>query len=324
MSDREKIFRRIRNSAVIKNPLLFEAVGLCPVVAIAVSLRSAVYLAVITAMQMIVCEVLASGLLKNVRRYLRVALYFVFGIAIIYPIMYLTNRFIPFVSVNLGIYLPLMAVNSLVALHCERIAVKNTVKNSFVDAVSASLSYGAVTVVTGSFRELLGNGTICGFDIHLPVKVSALLLPFGGLIILGFASAVLKSFIVRRYPEESPDKSFDTSEIRRSLRGSFKDLMNDDFNPYGDSDAEVKQESAFDLARKNRDKKVKKLMKPVKKDNIKNRKQEAKIAESTAEKASRNAYVSEFTVILEELEEYKKTYEAQKNSETQNDGGEEE
>ena len=121
-------FKRIRNSAVIKNPLLFEAIGLCPVVAIAISLRLSIFLAVVTAIEMIVCEVLASLLLKNVRRYWRVALYAIFGVGIIFPIMIFVNRFFPEISINFGIYLPLMAVNSLLALHCERVAVKNNVK----------------------------------------------------------------------------------------------------------------------------------------------------------------------------------------------------
>ena len=43
-----RITKRIRNSAVIKSPLLFEAIGLCPVVAIALSLKQALFLAVVT------------------------------------------------------------------------------------------------------------------------------------------------------------------------------------------------------------------------------------------------------------------------------------
>ena len=123
-------FKRIRNSAVIKNPLLFEAIGLCPVVAIAISLRLSIFLAVVTAIEMIVCEVLASLLLKNVRRYWRVALYAIFGVGVIFPIMIFVNRFFPEISINFGIYLPLMAVNSLIALHCERVAVKNNIKDT--------------------------------------------------------------------------------------------------------------------------------------------------------------------------------------------------
>ena len=77
MSEKNNIFKRVLNSAVIKNPLLFEAVGLCPVVAITLSLKLAVFLAVVTAIELIVCELLTSLLLKNIRRYWRVLLYVV-------------------------------------------------------------------------------------------------------------------------------------------------------------------------------------------------------------------------------------------------------
>ena len=54
MSDKKAMLKRIRNSALIKNPLLFEAIGLCPVVAIACSLKLAIFLAVVTAVELIV------------------------------------------------------------------------------------------------------------------------------------------------------------------------------------------------------------------------------------------------------------------------------
>ena len=243
-------FKRIRNSAVIKNPLLFEAIGLCPVVAIAISLRLSIFLAVVTAVEMIVCEVLASLLLKNVRRYWRVALYAIFGVGIIFPIMIFVNKFFPDISINFGIYLPLMAVNSLIALHCERVAVKNNIKDSFVDAASASLSYGVVAILVGFLRELFANGSIADISINMPVKFSALATPFGGLLIIGFLAAGLKAFVMKKYPAKSPDRAFDTSEIRRSLRGSLKELMKDDFDPYGEGTNET--ESAFIRVRKER------------------------------------------------------------------------
>mgnify|MGYP003305061464 CR=1 FL=1 len=235
MSNKNHTLKTIRNSAIIKNPILFEAIGLCPVVAIAYSLKLAIFLAVVTAVELIVCEVLASKFLKNVRRYWRVALYTVFGVAIIFPTMYGIDKLFPNISANFGVYLPLMAVNSLIALHCERVAVKNDVKTSFIDAVSSSLSYGVVAIITGFVREFLGNGTIWGYDINIPVKLPAFLMPFGGLLLMGFFAAGLKAFVGVKYPEANPNKAFDTSEIRRSLRGNLLELMRDDFNPYGDS-----------------------------------------------------------------------------------------
>lgn len=344
MSDNSRTFKRIRNSAIIKNPLLFEAIGLCPVVAIAYSLKLSVFLAVVTAIELIVCEVLASLLLKNVRRYWRVALYAVFGVGVIFPIMIFTNRFFPDLTINFGIYLPLMAVNSLIALHCERVAVKNTVKDSLIDALSASLSYGAVTIIVGFLRELFANGSIGGININMPVTFLALATPFGGFLIIGFAAAGLKAFIMKKYPDKSPDRAFDTSEIRRSLRGSLKELMKDDFDPYGDGANET--ESAFIRVRKERKLKAeqtefntKEIEKEVttevtekpekpKKQKVKKEKtskikksKETPAREPRVRPENERTYLDDFSDMLSELEDYKNRTETK----TENtDGGDEE
>lgn len=340
-------FKRIRNSAVIKNPLLFEAIGLCPVVAIATSLRLSIFLAVVTAIEMIVCEVLASLLLKNVRRYWRVMLYAIFGVAVIFPIMILVNRFFPDISINFGIYLPLMAVNSLIALHCERVAVKNNVKDSFIDAASASLSYGAVTILVGFLRELFANGSIADISINMPVKFPALATPFGGLLIIGFLAAGLKAFVMAKYPDKSPDRAFDTSEIRRSLRGSLKELMKDDFDPYGEGANET--ESAFIRVRKERKlkaeetqfhtkevtdisettvqtttekpKKIKKEKKKKEKPSKLKKQTETPRREPRTRNENERTYLDDFSDMLTELEEYKN----RTDTETEKtDGGDEE
>lgn len=339
-------FKRIINSAVIKNPLLFEAIGLCPVVAIAISLRLSIFLAVVTAIEMIVCEVLASLLLKNVRRYWRVALYAIFGVGIIFPIMIFVNRFFPDISINFGIYLPLMAVNSLIALHCERVAVKNNVKDSFVDAVSASLSYSAVTILVGFLRELFANGSIADVSINMPVKFPALATPFGGLLIIGFLAAGLKAFVMKKYPDKSPDRAFDTSEIRRSLRGSLKELMKDDFDPYGEGTNET--ESAFIRVRKERKlkaeetqfntkeftdvsenevqttekpEKIKKEKKKKDKPSKLKKQTETPRREPRPRNENERTYLDDFSDMLTELEEYK----SRTDTETEKtDGGDEE
>lgn len=340
-------FKRIRNSAVIKNPLLFEAIGLCPVVAIAISLRLSIFLAVVTAVEMIVCEVLASLLLKNVRRYWRVALYAIFGVGIIFPIMIFVNKFFPDISINFGIYLPLMAVNSLIALHCERVAVKNNIKDSFVDAASASLSYGVVAILVGFLRELFANGSIADISINMPVKFSALATPFGGLLIIGFLAAGLKAFVMKKYPAKSPDRAFDTSEIRRSLRGSLKELMKDDFDPYGEGTNET--ESAFIRVRKERKlkaeetqfntkeftdisenevqtttektEKVKKEKKKKDKPSKLKKQTETPRHEMRTKNENERTYLDDFSDMLTELEEYKSRTDTEAKK---TDGGDEE
>ncbi len=294
---------------------------------------------------MIVCEVLASLLLKNVRRYWRVALYTIFGVGVIFPIMIFTNRFFPEMSINFGIYLPLMAVNSLIALHCERVAVKNNVRDSFIDAVSASLSYGVVAIIVGFLRELFASGTIGGISVNMPVTFPALLTPFGGLLIIGFLAAGLKALVAAKYPDKSPDRAFDTSEIRRSLRGSLRELMKDDFNPYDEGGNET--ETAFIRVRKERKLKAeetefhtkeitdlkeevteKTKKEKVKKEKIKKEKPsklkkqaETPRREPRIRNENERTYLDDFSDMLSELEEYKNRTETDVEN---TDGGDEE
>lgn len=321
LTERMKNFRMIRTSAVIRNPLLLEAIGLCPVVAIASTLKSAVFLAVVTAVELIICEVLASRFLKNIRRFVRVAIYFLVGTVIVYPIMYFVKRFLPDISLEFGVFLPLMAVNSLLALHCERVAVKRTVKDSFLDAVSVSVSYGAVTVVAGFLREILGSGTIGGADIHLPVTFSVMLTPFGGLLVLGFSAAALKSYIYKKYPQSSPDAAFNTSEVRQSLKGTLRELMNDDYNPYDEgediassSDADavlrVRQRTAQNpkkekAERPKREKSASKKIKPEKKNKPKVQKQNIEVDFEEIRQSRERTYLDDFSDMLTDLENYK-------------------
>lgn len=322
LTERMKNLRMIRTSAVIRNPILLEAIGLCPVVAIASTLKSAVFLAVVTAVELILCEVLASRFLKNIRRYVRVAIYFLVGTVIVYPIMYLVKRFLPDISLEFGVFLPLMAVNSLLALHCERVAVKRTVKDSFLDAVSVSVSYGAVTVVAGFLREIFGSGTIGGADIHLPVTFSVMLTPFGGLLVLGFSAAALKSYIYKKYPQSSPDRAFNTSEVRQSLKGSLRELMNDDYNPYdegedsaassGDADAvlRVRQRTAQNpkkekAERPKKEKSASQKTKSEKKNSLTAQKQNIEADFEEIRQSRERTYLDDFSDMLTDLESYK-------------------
>lgn len=100
--------------------------------------------------------------------------------------------------------MPLLAVNSLIALHCERFAVKHNFKATALDAVSAGFSYAAVILIVGVVREILGSGTVYSVKLNIPVKLPGLLMPFGGFLLLGFMAAALKAIINKNTPKSIP------------------------------------------------------------------------------------------------------------------------
>lgn len=277
MSDRNrKIADGIRNSALIQNPVLFEAIGIAPIAAIAVSLKTAIILAVASCLELVIIELFTCLALKKVKSYFRMPVYAALGMLINLPVFMFFAKFTPNEALNVGIFLPLLAVNSLIALHCERFAVKNKMKDTFVDAISAAAGYAFVLLLVGTAREILGSGTIYSIDLHLPVQLTGLLAPFGGLLLVGFLAAAVKALIAKRYPEEDPEKAFSLQEISESHVGSFRTLAQSDFNPYDDSEDD-------DAPRVKREKKEK----PVKEKRGKKKPKQEKIKKEKPKKAGK-------------------------------------
>lgn len=279
MSERNrKIVNGIRNSALIQNPVLFEAIGIAPIAAIAVSLKTAIILAVASCLELVIIELFTCLVLKKVKSYFRMPVYAALGVLINLPVFMFFAKFTPNETLNVGIFLPLLAVNSLIALHCERFAVKNKLKDTFVDAISAAAGYAFVLLLVGTAREILGSGTIYSIDLHLPVQLSGLLTPFGGLLLVGFLAAAVKALIAKRYPEEKPEDAFRMQEISESHVGSFRTLAQSDFNPYDDTEDE-------DSPRVKREKTKKE--KPVKEKRGKNKPKKEKVKKEKTKKAGK-------------------------------------
>lgn len=190
----------------IHNPILIQCAGLCPVVAAAASLKNAALLAAAVSITTLITCIIASALLKKVQRWIRMGIYLIIGIAIICPVLFLletrSDAELPLV---MKIYLPLIAVNSVTAVHCEQFSVRNPVKLAFYDSVAVSIGSSAVLLICGAIREIIGYSSIAGHELKLHATIRGAALPFGCFIILGFLAAILKWISAYRYPSLVPD-----------------------------------------------------------------------------------------------------------------------
>ena len=193
------------SSTFIHNPVLIQAAGLCAIVAVATTLKTAVLLAAAFFPVLIITQVFACLALKRVPRWIRVAIYLLIGTAIIAGIIYAIDTFVPEISLGAGIYLALTAANSIIALHCEKLAVKTDLRHAFFDSVATALGYAAVIIPVGALREMIGSSTIWGANIKVPMTYPAILMPFGGFLVLAFFAAALKALINKRFPEHSAE-----------------------------------------------------------------------------------------------------------------------
>lgn len=313
MADTGKHLRKsIRNSAIVKNPVLFEAVGLAPVVAMAVSLKSAIILATVSALELLIIELFASLLLRRLKSRYRMPIYAVLGMLVNIPCFMFFEHFTPNEANSAGIFLPLLAVNSLIALHCERFAVKHNLRETLVDAVSAGAGYAFVVLIVGILREILGSGTIYSVPLHFPVRLQGLLLPFGGFLLIGFFAAGMKFFIRKKYPDAHPERAFDMREISQSHIGKIKTLLNEDFNPYAEENTdEPAHNTNFPLRTKEKSAKPMKTRRGKAEKRIPRVNAAATETETVSEekirsvREMRNDYLQDFDEMLSELDAYK-------------------
>lgn len=236
--------------AVIFNPVLVQLAGLCPVITAATSLKNAALLSAAFCAEIIICCVAASAFLKKLPRWGRVPAYLILGLAVACPILYyIESNVLIDLSLSMKIFLPLIAVNSITAVHCEQFAVKNSIKLAFYDAAAVGIGASVVFVITGTLREMFGNGTIGGIKVNIPVTFKGMLMPFGCLILLGFTAAILKAFIMKRYPEYLEEgitfksvaaSSVQTEEIRSHTSADVKET-----EPEEIPEEEIKEEKDY-------------------------------------------------------------------------------
>ena len=180
---------------LIKNPVLVQVIGLCPAVAAAADIYVSAMLSILVTGLLIVCECIASLLLKHVPGRIRVAIYFLIGLLVCGEASFFLEQNAPDLLNSVGIYLPLMAASSAVALRSENFAVRKSVRLAFLDALANGIGTSLVLMTSGFVRGLLGSGKIGELQVFAEPPLRGLAMPFGGFIVLGFSAAFLNWFI---------------------------------------------------------------------------------------------------------------------------------
>ena len=96
------------------------------------------------------------------------------------------------ISRQLSVFVGLIITNCIVLGRAEAFAMQNSPGKAFLDGVGNALGYGIILIVVSFFRELLGSGSILGFQIIPDAAYAAgysniglLVLSPGAFIILG-------------------------------------------------------------------------------------------------------------------------------------------
>ena len=200
-SKRELIFSPILN----RNPIALLVLGICSALAVTGQLDTAFVMSVCV-MAVTACSSLIISLVrKHIPSTVRIGVQIMIIATLVILIDQILKAYFFSLSKQLSIYVGLIITNCIVMGRAEGFAMSNPPLASFLDGIGNGLGYGFVLMFTAFIRELLGSGTLFGYQI-LPLTVNGgwyernglLLLPASAFFIIALLIWLLRSM----YPEQ--------------------------------------------------------------------------------------------------------------------------
>ena len=184
-----------KSGIVLQNPVFIQYLGLCPMLAVTTTVSNAIGLGLVTTGVLICSNIAISLFDKFVPQKIRVATFMVITAGIVSFMDMLLQAYFPELSVSLGIFVPLIVVNSILFTNTDQFFLFKSLFAFIADGVSRGLGYTTALLFVAIIREIFGKGTIFGIKLFGGgVPLAALALPAGGFLVLGFVTALVQHF----------------------------------------------------------------------------------------------------------------------------------
>ena len=205
------LFSKQNKEAFIKplngdNPVLVQVLGICSALAVTSQLKPAIVMGLAVTIITAFSNVIISIIRNTIPQRIRIIVQLVVVAALVTIVSQVLKAFAYDVSVQLSVYVGLIITNCILMGRLEAFAMMNKAWPSFLDGVGNGLGYALILVIVGAVRELLGRGSLLGFQL-IPegaynfgyVNNGMMTMPAMALILVGCVIWVHRAFI---YKEE--------------------------------------------------------------------------------------------------------------------------
>ena len=174
-----------------ENPSLRQMLGLCPTLAVTTAVTNGIGMGLATTFVLVCSGVVVSLLRKVIPSSVRIPAFITVIASFVTLVMMIVKAYLPALDDALGIYLPLIVVNCIVLGRAEMFASKHGPGASAIDGLGMGLGFTISLVCMSAVRELLGAGTLLGFQV-MPSFIEPMIImvtPAGGFAVLGLLIA---------------------------------------------------------------------------------------------------------------------------------------
>ena len=186
----------------LNNPILVQVLGICSALAVTAQLEPAIVMGLSVTVITAFSNLIISLIRKTIPNRIRIIIQLVVVAALVTIVSMVLKAFTYDVSVQLSVYVGLIITNCILMGRLEAFAMTNGPVASLLDGIGSGLGYAWILVVVGAVRELLGNGSLLGFQL-IPdacyeagyVNNGMMTMPAMALIIVGCVIWVHRSIV---------------------------------------------------------------------------------------------------------------------------------
>jgi electron transport complex protein RnfE len=182
----KRLFQEFSKGMRKDNPIFGLALGLCPALAVSTSVINGLGMGLAASFVLIGSNVIISGVRRAIPHKIRIPCFIVIIATFVTIVELIMAAYLPVLSKQLGIFVPLIVVNCIIMCRAEGFAAKNSVASSLFDALGMGAGFTLGLVLISAIREAVGSGRLFGYVLlrgYQPVLTLAL--APGALLVLG-------------------------------------------------------------------------------------------------------------------------------------------
>ena len=166
-----------------------------PTLATTTSAVNGLSMGLATLFVLVLSNIVISAIARFIPDKVHIPAYIVVIATFVTLVQFLMQAYTPAMYETLGLFIPLIVVNCIILGRAEAFASKNGVWDSALDGIGVGLGFTCSLTVLGAVREILGSGSIFGWNFLGGDGMLAFVMAPGAFLCLGYLMVLFNKFL---------------------------------------------------------------------------------------------------------------------------------
>jgi Na+-transporting NADH:ubiquinone oxidoreductase subunit D len=166
-----------------ENPITVQVLGICSALAVTVQMKPAIVMALSVTVVTAFSNLIISFGRNTIPPRIRIIIQLVVVAFLVIVVDQMLKAYVYDVSKKLSVFVGLIITNCILMGRLEAFAMSNKPWDSFLDGIGNGAGYGLILITLAFLRELLGSGSLMGYQV-IPESFYSLGYKDNGMMIL--------------------------------------------------------------------------------------------------------------------------------------------